>query len=147
MQADLDLVRCGAKTRSQLAGEYNNDFRQVMEKNGAEIQAAMAVSKRLGVPIELLLRDLENPTALIAAMERAKTGEPDPAAPPPPPPGLIGSVGDKGVKSLLDMVMAVNRGEMDRDSGINTAMTVYGMDFNDAAALFPKGVVAPRNHG
>jgi hypothetical protein len=46
-------------------------------------------------------------------------------------------VGDKGVKSLLDMVMAVNRGEMDRDSGINTAMTVYGMDFNDAAALFP----------
>ena len=138
VQADLDLVRCGAKTRSQLAGEYNNDFRQVMEKNGAEIQAAMAVSKRLGVPIELLLRDLENPTALIAAMERAKTGEPDPAAPPPPPPGLIGTVGDKGVKSLLDMVMAVNRGEMDRDSGINTAMTVYGMDFNDASALFPK---------
>jgi hypothetical protein len=33
--------------------------------------------------------------------------------------------------------MAVNRGEMDRDSGINTAMTVYGMDFNDASALFP----------
>ena len=32
VQADLDLVRCGAKTRSQLAGEYNNDFRQVMEK-------------------------------------------------------------------------------------------------------------------
>jgi hypothetical protein len=138
VQADLDLVRCGAKTRSQLAGEYNNDFRQVMEKNGAEIQAAMAVSKRLGVPIELLLRDLENPTALIAAMERARTGAPDPAAPPPPPPGLIGTVGDKGVKSLLDMVMAVNRGEMDRDSGINTAMTVYGMEFIDAAALFPK---------
>jgi hypothetical protein len=42
------------------------------------------------------------------------------------------------VKSLLDMVMTVNRGEMDRDSGSNTAMTVYGMDFNDAAALFPK---------
>jgi hypothetical protein len=35
------------------------------------------------------------------------------------------------------MVMAVNRGEMDRDSGINTAMTVYGMEFIDAAALFP----------
>jgi hypothetical protein len=107
----------------------------------------MSVSKRLGVPIELLLRDLDNPTALIAAMERAKTGAPDPAAPPPPPPGLIGTLGDKGVKSLLDMVMAVNRSEMDRDSGINTAMTVYGMDFNDAAALFPKSVVAPRNHG
>ena len=30
-------MRCGAKTRSQLAGEYNNDFRQVMEKNGAEM--------------------------------------------------------------------------------------------------------------
>ncbi len=85
VQADLDLVRGGAKTRSQLAGEYNNAFRQVKEKNGAAIQAAMAVSKRLGVPIELLLRDLENPTALIAAMERAKTGAPDPAAPPPAP--------------------------------------------------------------
>jgi hypothetical protein len=60
------------------------------------------------------------------------------ATQPPPPPGLIGTVGDKGVKSLLDMVMTVNRGEMDRDSGSNTAMTVYGMDFNDAPALFPK---------
>ncbi len=82
---NLRLEECGWSTHSQHAGEYNNDFRQVMEKNGAEIQAAMAVSKRLGVPIELLLRDLENPTALIAAMERARTGAPDPAAPSPTP--------------------------------------------------------------
>jgi hypothetical protein len=37
VQADLDLVRSGAKTRSQIAAEYNNDWSEVMEKNGAEI--------------------------------------------------------------------------------------------------------------
>jgi capsid protein len=143
VQADLDLVKGGYKTRSQLAADYNNDFAQVMDQKGSEIQIAMKVSKRTGVPIELLLSDLDNPTALIAALERAKSGDPDPAAGPPPPPGLIGTVGDKGVKSLLDMVMAVNRGEMDRDSGINTAMISYGMPFQDADALFPKNIVVP----
>lgn len=143
VQADLDLVRAGAKSRSQLAAEYNNDFGQMMEKAGAEIQKAMSVSKRTGVPLELLLADLNNPTALIAALERAKTGAPDPDAPPPPPPGLIGSVGDKGVKSLLDLVLAVNQGEMDRDSAVNTAMAVYGMSPFDALSLFPPAPVAP----
>lgn len=136
VQADLDLVRAGVKTRTQIAAEYNNDIREVIEKNGEEIQIAMEVSKKRGVPIELLLRDLDNPTALIANFERAKNGDPDPNIPPPPP-GLIGTVGDKGVKGLLDVVMAVNKGEMDRDSGINTAVTVYGMTYVDAEALFP----------
>ena len=139
--ADLELVKAGAKTRSQVAAEYNNDFREVVDRTGAELKDAMDVSKKYGVPLELLLRDLDNPTQLIATMERAKSGEPDPNVPPPPP-GLIGTVGDKGVKGLLDLVMAVNKGEMDRDSGINTAMTVYGMDFLDAAALFPVEAVA-----
>jgi hypothetical protein len=137
VQADLDLVRTGAKTRSQIAAEYNNDFAEVMEKTGAEIVTAIEVSKRLGVPLELLIRDLENPTQLIATLERAKTGEPDPAAGPPPPPGLIGTIGDKGVKNLLDLVMAVNRGEMDRASAINTAMAAFAMDPLDAQTLFP----------
>jgi capsid protein len=138
VSADLELVRAGVKTRSQVAAEYNNDIRQNVDKTSSEILYAMQVSKRDGVPLEILLRDLENPTQLIAQLERAKRGEPDPAAAPPPPPGLIGEIGDKGVKGLLDLVMAVNKGEMDRDSGINTAMTVYGMDFLNAAALFPK---------
>ncbi len=138
VSADLDLVKNGMKTRSQLASDYNNDYADVVEAKGAEIVIAMEVSKRLGVPIELLLTDLENPTALIAALERAKTGAPDPAAGPPPPPGLIGSIGDKGVKSLMDLVMATNRGEMDRDSAVATAMMTYGLTPLDADALFPK---------
>jgi hypothetical protein len=77
------------------------------------------------------------PTQLIATLERAKSGEVDPAAGPPPPPGLIGIIGDKGVKFLLDLVIAVNRGEMDRASAINTAMAAFAMDPLDAQTLFP----------
>lgn len=133
--ADLDLVRSGAKTRSQLAAMYNNDFRQVIEKNGVEIKHAMDVSKRTGVPLELLLRDLENPTQLIAALDKAKRGESDEA---PPQPGLIGTVGEKGVKPLIDLVMAVSKGEMDPEMAKITAMSVYGLPVEEAAVLFAR---------
>ena len=134
--ADMDLVRVGAKTRAQIAADYNNDFRQNMEAKGAEYQIAMEVSKRTGAPVELLLQDADNATAMIAQLERAKTGAPDPAAPPPIP-GLIGTVGDKGVKGLIDLVLAVNRGEMDRDSAIHTATAVYGLPMEEADVMFP----------
>ena len=134
VQADLDLMRAGAKPRSQLASNCGNDFRQVMEKKGAEIKIAMEVSRKTGAPIELLLPELVGATEQIAALKRAKDGVSDT---PPPPPGLIGSVGEKAVKGLLDLVMAVNKGEMDRDSAVQTAMTVYGMDPMEADSLFP----------
>jgi capsid protein len=135
-RADLDLVAAGAKSMGQVAAEYNNDIRSVIDETSREMQYAMEASKRDGVPMELLLQKLPNPTQLFAALERAKTGAPDPASPPPLP-GLIGTIGDKGVKGLLELVKAVNAGEMDRDSGINTAISVYGMEYLDAARLFP----------
>lgn len=137
--ADLELVAAGIKTRSQMAAEHGNDFRQNIDQVAAEVETIRDVAAEREVPMELLLERLNNPTALFANLERAKAGLPGPDEPPAPPPGLIGSVGDKGVKPLLELLEKVGSGVIDRDTGVLTVMKLYGMSYAAADKLVPVG--------
>lgn len=135
--ADLALVEAGAKSISQVAADYNNDFRTLAEQKASEVQIIQEVAEQKEVPIEFLARWLDNPTATLAALERARTGEPDPDAPPPPPPGLIGVVGEKGLKPLLDIIEQVGKGEIDRDTAVLSVRKIYGLSLRQAMELVP----------
>jgi len=135
--ADLALVDAGAKSISDVAAEYNHDFRSIVETKAGEVQVIKEVAEERGVPMEFLARFLDSPTQMFAALERARTGEPGPDDPPPPPPGLIGVVGDKGMKPLLDIVSQIGKGEIDRDSAVLTVQRIYGLSLRQAMDLLP----------
>jgi capsid protein len=141
--ADLELVAQGAKTISMIATEHGGTFGQIVDEKGAEILKAKETSERLGVPMELLLPQLNNPTMLFANMARAEAGLPSPDAPPPPPPGLIGTLGEKAVKPLIDLLEKVSTGAIDRESGVMAVMKLYGMTYAAADKIVPAGPVAP----
>ncbi len=140
-QADLDLVRAGGKTISQIAMEHGNSFAQVIDEKASEIEKIKNTAEERGIPMELLMAELGQPTMMFANLERAKAGLPDPDAPPAPPPGLIGSVGEKGVKPLLDILEKVSTGAMDRESGVLAVMQIFGMSFAKADRIVPAGPV------
>lgn len=137
--ADIELVRQGAKTISALAIEHGYDFGEVMETKAAEIARIKKISEAQGIPMELLMNGETQATTMFANMERAKAGLPGPEDPPPPPPGLIGVVGDKGAKTLLDLLEKVGSGLIDRDSGIMAAMRLFGLTFIQADKIMPQG--------
>lgn len=78
---------------------------------------------------------------------------------PPPPPLSAQAIGDKALKDVLDLQIAVGDGKIDRDSAINTMVFKYGIpramaekvipdepaeeDLNRAAGLTPEGKHAP----
>ena len=136
VQADATLVQYGVKTRTRWAAELGGDFDNLVDEAAGEIEKIMRVSKQKGIPMELLIQSLPNPTELIANLQRAKRGETDS---PPPPPGLIGTVGDKGVKTLIDLLTSVGKGEIDPESARWTLMTGWGMDALQAQQLVPTG--------
>ncbi len=136
--ADLALVDAGGKTITQLAAEHGNSFPQVVDQKAAELETILRVAKGKKIPVELLAGWLNNPTQMIANMERAAKGEPGPDDPPPPPPGQIGTLGDKGAKQILEVLAMVGKGETDRESAILTLVNVYGMPVGEAEAIVPK---------
>lgn len=133
-QADATLVQYGAKTATEWAAELGGNYAANLHTKASEIEEAMAISKAKGIPLELLVQNYPNPTELIANLEKAKTGA---DLPPPPPPGLIGAAGDKAAAGVVNLLASIGRGEIDRESGRNTLVTVYGMAPADALAVLP----------
>jgi hypothetical protein len=134
VQADATLIQYGVKTRTQWAAELGHDFSDLVDQAAAELDKVRRVAEAKGIPMELLLTTLPAPTENIANMVKAKAGVP---SEPPPPPGLVGTVGDKAAKGVIDLLSAVGRGEIDRDSARMTLVTVYGMEMADALAVLP----------
>jgi lambda family phage portal protein len=134
VQADATMVQYGVKTRTQWAAELGHDFSDLVDQASAEIQKLQRVSERDKVPLELLNATLNNPTETIAAMAKAQSGVSDE---PPPVPGMVGTIGDKGAKGVVDLLASVGRGEIDRESARMTLVEVYGMDPVAAAAVLP----------
>lgn len=134
-QADLALVAAGVKSRTELASEYGNTFSQVVDTRAAELETIQRVSNDRKIPMELLAQYLGNPTQLFASLERAEQGLPGPDTPPP---GMIGSVGEKGVKPLLELLGMVGKGEIDRETAVVTLVNLYGVPAEEAEAMVPE---------
>ena len=134
VQADSTMIQYGVKTRTQWAAELGCDYFDLVDQTAAEIQKIQRVSKERNIPMELLLTTLPAPTENIANLQKAKAGITDQ---PPQPPGLVGTVGDKAAKGVIDLLTAVGRGEIDRDSARMTLVEVYGMEPDSAMAVLP----------
>lgn len=134
VQADATMVQYGVKTRTKWAADLGYDFADLANESSAEIQMLQKIAVRDSVPLELLISSLGNPTELLSAMEKAKAGVSDD---PPQPPGLFGEIGDKGAKQIIDLLASVGRGEIHRDTGRNTLVSVYGLDYQTAQSILP----------
>ena len=62
--------------------------------------------------------------------------------PPPPPPGMIGTLGEKGLKPLLDIVSQIGKGEIDRDTAVLSVRKIYGLSLRAALELVPQSAQA-----
>lgn len=144
VSADATMIQYGVKTRTQWAAELGSDFSDLVDQTAAEIEKMQRVSKDKGIPLELLNSTLGSPTEMIANLERAKAGV---TSEPPPPPGLVGTIGDKGAKGVIDLLSAVGRGEIDRESARMSLVEVYGMDVVAAAAVLPNATTIPSAEG
>ena len=67
-------------------------------------------------------------------MANAKAGISDE---PEPPTEMFGTIGDKGTEGVIDLLSAVDPGEIDRDGAHMTLVTVYGMETRMAQAVLP----------
>lgn len=134
VQADSTMVTFGVKTRTRWASELGEDFADLANEAAAEIQLLQEISTERKVPLELLNASLTNPTEVLANLAKAHAGISDE---PAPPPGMLGQIGEKGTAQVIELLTAVGRGEIDRQSARVTLITVYGMDAGAAEALLP----------
>lgn len=135
-QADAALVSAGVKSISDWANEVNGGtINEVFEENAGAIKQAMEISKREGIPLEMLIRDLPGATESLAAMERAKKGISDE---PAPAPGMVGTHGEKGVKLLLETLQSYGRGELDRASTVLLLVQSFGIPLPEAELIVPE---------
>ncbi len=137
VQNDIALTTYGAMAIDDLATKYNDgdNIDSVMERNAATAVRAQGIAAQNVIPIELFANGMfPNATAQLAAINTP----PEEATPPPPPPGTLGALGDKAAKNVTDMLVAVHNGTMDRESAINTLITVYEMMPEQAQAIVPE---------
>jgi len=143
--ADMQLIQYGLKSRHQWGQENDYDFESTQDDLYSELEHQRDLSAERKIPMELLPGGNPMATAILAAAEQSKQSlaqlEQEQAASmpqePPPPPGLIGSVGDKGVKLLLDINQQVADGVLPRDYAIQQVCAAFGIVTQQAEALVP----------
>ncbi|MDR0532727.1 MAG: phage portal protein [Verrucomicrobiales bacterium] len=131
VMAGVQLLQNGLTTATRIMSDMDEDFEEVTEESAGEVQFMQETAGDTEIPIELINPRFPNATQLLAAINTP------PQAPPPPEPGLIGQVGEKGVKPLMEIFTKFNQGELDRDTAINNVMALYGLGFAEADALVP----------
>lgn len=141
--ADVDAVI--SKHTGMSAGE-------LYDKNAKTANKALMAGQNNALPVEAFA------SGQYPQITNQKAAFDSPPSPPPPP--LSSQViGDKALKDVLDLQIAVGDGKIDRDSAINTMVFKYGIpramaekvipdepaeeDLNRAAGLTPEGKHAP----
>ena len=56
----------------------------------------------------------------------------------PPDPGSLEAVGEKGAAQIVDLLSKVATGQMDRESAVQTLVTVYGLYPEQAEQIVPE---------
>ncbi|MGB8170963.1 MAG: phage portal protein [Chthoniobacteraceae bacterium] len=135
---DVTLLNNGLVAADDVATKYSRNgggLSDVLQRNAAAVLRAQQISGDSRVPIELLAAQLwPNATQLLAASNTPPE--------PPPEPGSIEAIGDKGAKQITEILIAVANDQLDRDSAINTLVTVYGLDPAHADLITPPQGIA-----
>lgn len=131
MRNDIEGVQTGILPVSEVFAKYGKSPREGFEANAKAANDALSVGAQFGLPVETFAAGLyPNITNQKAAFDT-------PTPQPPPPPGSIEALGDKGVDKLTEILIAVGEGKMDRESGINAVMTMFGLPRAQADKIVP----------
>lgn len=129
MEADISGVTAGFVPFSEIAGKYGRSPIEVFEANAQTANEALQVGADAALPVESfaagIYPDITN--------QKAAFNTPTPQ--PPPPPLSIQNIGDKGVKQLIDILVSVKDGKMDRDAAIASLIKVFGISQREAEEL------------
>ena len=135
--ARISELQYGLNTMTSALAERGEDFEEVMQARAREVTRLQTIAAEQNVPIELILDSKPNATALLAAMNTPAEKEAKPL------PGLIGKYGERGVKPLLDVLEQVGSGVIDRESGIQTLVDLYGLTLEQAQKIVPEASEPP----
>jgi len=130
-ESDIAMVSAGIRSISDVTGKYGNSPREVFLSNATTANEAIQVGAETEVPVEVFARGLfPDITNQKAAMVTGPV--------PPPEPGSAEALGDKNVKTLLDLLKAVGEGKMDRDAAIQTLKRTFGVPEAMADQMVPE---------
>ncbi|MEA3210967.1 MAG: hypothetical protein QOE70_4024 [Chthoniobacter sp.] len=141
VQNDIQLLNAGLVAADDISTKYSTaggSLRDVLQRNAAAVLAGQEISSQTRVPLELLAAALwPNATQLLAASNSP------PDNPPPPEPGSLEAVGDKGAGQIVDLLSKVAMGQMERESAVQTLITVYGLYPEQAEQICPQPIARP----
>ncbi len=132
MQNDIAGVQTGIATVDDVCAKYDLTPSEVFRRNANTANIAIAIGGEMQLPVETFAR------GLYPDLTMQKNAILTPTPIPPPAPGSIDAIGDKGVAKILDLLKQVGEGSIDRKSGINTLITVFGMDEATAKLVCPQ---------
>lgn len=156
MEADISSLSHGIVEIDQIVSKHTGkSASEVFRANANVGNEAIGIATETGQPVEVFAKGLfPDITIQRAAFVQSQL----PPAPPPPPlsPEVVG---EKGIKDVLDLQIAVGDGKIDRDAAIQTLIYKYKVprqiaekvipeepsepDLNRAAGLDAKGNHAP----
>lgn len=136
VQNDLALLQAGLTDPDTVATKYNNgeDFAGVIAAKAGAFNRTRDIASESGTTIEILAGGLwPDATNQIAARET------DPAETQPEP-GTVAALGDKGAAQLLEILEKVATGVLDRESALQTLVTIWQVPVEKAEAILPERV-------
>ncbi len=151
--ADVELLTHGIGDVDETISKHTGkSAAELFKANAAVALKALNAGANAGLPVEAFAAG-QYPQ--ITNQKAAFDTPPQPA----PPPLSAQAIGDKALKDVLDLQIAVGDGKIDRDSAIQTLIYKYGVprqiaekvipdepateDLNRAAGLTPEGKHAP----
>lgn len=141
-QSDMMLIQMGMKSRHQWGAENDCDFDSTTDDVLGELKHFQKKAAEYNIPMELIPGQNPMASPLLAAMQQSKK----PASAlmpqePPPPPGLLGQVGDKGIKPLLEINTQVAQGILPRDTAIIQVSAIFGITPEEADIMVSRAPV------
>jgi lambda family phage portal protein len=132
VQEQAILLQNGLITRGKVAEEIDGSSNvEIARTLAREVKELQEVAAESGVPIELIVPQMANATALLAAINTP------PAPPPQPPPGYVGQAGEKTAAQVIEVLTAYAEGKLERESAIQSLIWVYGVPRRKAETLVP----------
>jgi capsid protein len=130
-EADISMVKSSLIPIKAISGKYGYSTREVLESNADTANEAIEVGVDKLLPVEVFAKDLYPDITIQKA--NMLTGP----VPPPPPGSAEALGGDKMVKQLLDLLVKVGEGKVDRDSAKQTLKRTFGIPEAIAEKMVP----------
>ena len=131
MEADVAGLQMGLITVADVVRKYGKTAIETFRANAQSANEAIQIGTEYGLPAESFAN------GLYPQITQQKAGFNTPTPLPPPPPLSIQSIGDKGVKVLLELLEKVGDGTIDRESAVETAMRTFSISRSEAEKIIP----------